>query len=369
MLKFFPNSRPIGTCPEYRTVFLGGGFGDCLYNILRGEFAHRGGHRIFVMEDCHLPNIRELLANCPQVAGVATGQYAIAFTPLAGEEAFTPLRLDFPEERLSVKYERYAIIHPYSSDDRKDLARIVNLRQVCLTVQAWGLVPILVGKSCEYLADHEYLRPKKEFADIPGVVNLIDKTTVSQLVELVAHSSCVIGSHSSVAMIGWSTSKPTFCVLPDTYFCYHVGRLPVAWFMYLEPLFRQKNGFLFQSHAHCLDRFLDHFLTKNFGPVVESRHSTLKMCRLRACGCESRRGYSETLQPVEFGVGSAYENVRLPEPDHQKPPRRKADHVLRLRRDRLRLLPSRSRPQLHSVGRSQAVEGQEVEVRTHPKFH
>jgi len=252
--------------PEYNTVELTGGLGDCIYMLFNGPYAC-WDRKVFVINNSSQQGtMTELLGTSPNVARVIEA-HARTFSLYPPPQAPAhQIEIPLLEGESLRPPGKYIVLHAMSSSDKDIETPVVQL--LCDQAYKMGLFPVLVGKDCYYdysgelfTEDNSYF--KAESLHIKGAINLLNHTNLRQLFDLVRHAEFVIGTHSAVAQMAWATGVPCFCIMPDYLFLYWWGRPQTAFMMYHAPLFRDNNGFMFVSDLSLLDRFYAHFLRKN----------------------------------------------------------------------------------------------------------
>lgn len=160
-----------------------------------------------------------------------------------------PIWLDSDEEEILAKVERpYGVFHPFASSGARNLFSVFDISKMVQWIADVSGVNMLV------LGKENFNYESSNVKRIKGSPRLA--------VKLVERSSFFVGSHSSMQCAAWVFDVPSLCLGPD-HLIFHNLYSPNNNNLYLRPLFKDKNIFMFYSQADQFAYFLDYFLRKS----------------------------------------------------------------------------------------------------------
>lgn len=156
------------------------------------------------------------------------------------------LWLESCEEDILLNIKRpYGVFHPFASYGPRNLSFAFDTHNMVQWIaDVSGINMIVLGNE-----NFEY--ESSNVKHIRGSPRLATK--------IVERSSFFVGSHSSMQCAAWVFNVPSFCIGPG-HLLFHNIYSPNNNDVYLRPLFRANNIFMFYDQADRFAYFLDHFL-------------------------------------------------------------------------------------------------------------
>jgi len=218
----------------------GGGLGDIYFEFFQNDFFARVkkytesyiDKYLKLLIVSHNPNSKDLFTGQDWIDEVKQVEYTHTIEPHLHEfEGYTEIKLEDllsighceklevylteqEKEQLEELYQnRYVIIHPKAGQDDRDVMNENLIKRIIEINKEKGLKVYLIG------ANYDRIHHKKEinpFPDESGLVDLIDKLSVRQLVHLVKSDSCIgiHATHSAIIVLAWIFKKPNCCYYP-----------------------------------------------------------------------------------------------------------------------------------------------------------
>lgn len=244
---------------------LGGGLGDYILNYLGSP-----GNRLpYLLKT--IPNIQcRVSAECP--AGIELLKNTSLFQQIHvyNEKLFVQNRLDndiqfisnlkiYPklmpslwldddEEEILAGIERpYGVFHPFASKG----ARQLNFGFDTHIMAQWAAD--VSGINMVVLGNEDFGYESHNVKQIKGSPRLATK--------IVERATFFLGSHSSMQCAAWVFEIPSFCLGPSQ-LLFHNMYSPSNNDLYLKPLYKRNNIFMFYDQGDRFSSFFDHFLRK-----------------------------------------------------------------------------------------------------------
>jgi len=156
------------------------------------------------------------------------------------------LWLDSEEEEILMGVKRpYGVFHPFASHGARNLVAAFN------TINMVQWIADVSGINMVVLGNEGFDYNSSNVVYIKGSSRLSTR--------LVERSSFFVGSHSSMQCAAWVYDIPSLCVAPSN-LLFHNIYSPNNHDLYLKPLFKPNNSFMFYDQAEKFPYFLDHFL-------------------------------------------------------------------------------------------------------------
>ena len=174
------------------------------------------------------------------------------------------LWIDDEEEGLLAQIPRpYGVFHPFASYGPRNLADNFDIHRLAQwAADTSGITIIVVGREhFGYESDN--------VKHIKGSPRLA--------VKIVERSSFFFGAHSSMQCAAWVHSIPSLCIAPN-YLLFHNWYSPRNNDVYLKPLFKDKNRFMFYEQAGKFPYLFDNFLRT--ATVIQPRKNPEEYLRL-----------------------------------------------------------------------------------------
>lgn len=157
-----------------------------------------------------------------------------------------PLWLDSHEEDILSNIERpYGVFHPFASHGFRNLSIAFDIHNMAQWVADVSGINMIV------LGNEDFGYTSSNVRQIKGSPRLATK--------IVERSSFFVGSHSSMQCAAWVFNVPSLCIGPG-HLLFHNIYSPNNNDVYLSPLFRANNVFMFYDQADQFAYFLDRFL-------------------------------------------------------------------------------------------------------------
>lgn len=124
---------------------------------------------------------------------------------------YVPLK-DVNVDHFSIDFSNCAIIVATFRDEARKIEANV-MYDICKYLQSKGVTPVIIGKTEDLNeATRDDIKPKTDILSEEGIIDLRNKTSISELATIIGKSKMIIGADSGPIHLAGTTSTPIICV-------------------------------------------------------------------------------------------------------------------------------------------------------------